>query len=115
MIFVWSIGSLPLTSAIERRRQVAHDRVQQRLHALVAIGRAQVHGREFLLDHRVADDVVDQLLGDLLPRSSSISISLSLYIESASSMCVRAVGGLLLQVPAGIASSRTFSPFEPSK
>ena len=56
---------LALARRIERRRQVAHDRVQQRLHALVAVGRAQINGREFLLDHRVANDVVNQVLADL--------------------------------------------------
>ena len=39
---------MALTLAVQRRGQVADHRVQQRLHALVAVGRAQEHRRELL-------------------------------------------------------------------
>ena len=51
---VGSSYCLALTGAIERRGQIAHDRVQQRLHALVLIGRAHEDRRQILALHGFA-------------------------------------------------------------
>ena len=50
-----------LDRALQRRGQVAGHRVQQRLHALVLVGRADEDGRQLLAEHRLADDAIDQI------------------------------------------------------
>ena len=46
--------------------QIAGDGVEQRLHALVLVGRAQEDGRQLLGQRAPAHGLVDQLLGDVL-------------------------------------------------
>ena len=50
-----------LDLAIQRRGQVADHGVQKRLHPLVAIGAAQEHRRQLLIEDRQPDRLVDQL------------------------------------------------------
>ena len=69
------VGMLPvlgLDRPIERRRQIADDGVEQQLHALVLVGRAHVHRRQVLRLHGVADDRVDQFLGNALFRQQQL-------------------------------------------
>ena len=89
---------LALTGAVQRRGQVADDGVQQRLHALVAIGRAQEHRRELLTAARPRATTLWISSSATASSASSSSISSSLYIESASSMCCRAACGLVGQL-----------------
>ena len=51
---------------IERRRQIVHDRVEQRLHALVLERRAAQHRKERAGDHRLADEPLERRLVGLL-------------------------------------------------
>ena len=51
---------------IRRCRHEVDDGVEQGLHALVAVGRAAGHGNHLAGDRRLADDLFDVILGDLL-------------------------------------------------
>ena len=72
-------GSVPLTARdVQRRRQIVHDRVQQGLHALVAVGGAAQHGSHLAGDGGAcgwpSSDLVD---GELFLRRRYFSISSS--------------------------------------
>ena len=91
-------GSIGRELAIERRGQVARDRVEQRLHALVLVGRAHEHRREALADARRRGRSCGSASRALLLRSAAVSISSSLYIDSASSMWCASFGGFVVHV-----------------
>jgi len=50
--------------AIKRAGKVTRDGVEQQLHALVVVGRAQEDRRQLAAQGATADDVVDELFGD---------------------------------------------------
>ena len=55
-----------LDRAFQRRRQIAGDRVQKRLHALVLVGRSEENGGQLLAEHRLANHAIDQFQRQLL-------------------------------------------------
>ena len=55
-----------MTSRSSGRRQVSIDRINQRLDGFVLESRAHEDRRETLVDRRVTDQSVNQLLGDFL-------------------------------------------------
>ena len=71
---------------VQRRGQVVDDRVQQRLHALVLERGAAQHGRQLGRQRRLADRLLEALLGDLA------------FLEDQLQQPVVVVGDLLEQV-----------------
>ena len=64
--FFGIVPLLGLNFVGQRRRQVAHDRIQQRLHAFVLVGRAHEHRRGVLILHGVFHRGVDQFFRHFL-------------------------------------------------
>ena len=89
---------------VGRARQVAHDGVEQQLHALVLVGRAEQHRRE--LPRERSPWRIAWSISSAVTRSSSIaSVSSSENIETASSISSRVGRGLGLRSSAGISAS----------
>ena len=80
--------------AVERAGQVAADRVEQRLHALVLVGRADHHRADLLGDGPLADRLVDQVEGDLLLLEQQLHDLVGDHREGLEHPLAGALGGL---------------------
>ena len=80
--------------AVERAGEVAADRVEQRLHALVAVGRADHHRAELLGDRPLADRLVDQVDGDLRLLEQQLHDLVGDHREGLEHPLAGALGGL---------------------
>ena len=91
------IGMLPilgLDRSIKRRREIPGNGVEQQLHALVLIGRSHVDRGQILRLHGIADDRVDQFLGNALFRQEQLHQLVAIHRQAFEHL-----------LPGGVASS----------